>query len=145
MGMAICQNVGNLYGMKKSIGALLYHYSENKDLEVRHQLCPKGENSWCKYQSDKVIGKKTYKDNFTIPLVKRDEIEPIFTDLSSDQLLTKCLHGRTQNVNEALNQLIWKKFPKDVFVERFTLEIGVASAVINFNNGATGIIDVLKN
>ena len=131
--------------MKKSIGALLYHYSENKDLEVRHQLCPKGENSWCKYQSDKVIGKKTYKDKFTIPLIKRDEIEPIFTDLSSDQLLTKCLHGRTQNVNEAPNQLIWKKFLKDVFVERFTLEIGVASAVINFNNGATGIIDVLKN
>ena len=66
-------------------------------------------------------------------------------NLSSDQLLTKCLHGRTQNVNEALNQLIWKKCPKDVFVERFTLEVGVFSAVINFNNGATGIIDVLKN
>ena len=59
MGMAIRQNVGNLYGMKKSIGALLYHYSENKGLEVRHQFRPKEETSWCKYQFDKVTGKKT--------------------------------------------------------------------------------------
>ena len=144
MGMAIRQNVGNMYGMKKSIGALLYHYSENEDLEKRHHVCPRGEKSWCKYQQDKVTGKNTYKAKVGIAVAIHDKIKPIFLDLSSDELLSKCIHGRTQNVNESLNQLIWKRCPKDVYVERFTLEIGVASAVISFNDGLCGIGMVLK-
>ena len=31
-----------------------------------------------------------------------------------------------------------------IFVERFTLKIGVASAIISFNAGTTGMIKVLK-
>ena len=31
---------------------------------------------------------------------------PIFTDLTSENLLSKCLHGQTQNNNESLNGLI---------------------------------------
>ena len=41
-------------------------------------------------------------------------MKPIFTDLSNDVLLQKCLHGTTQNNNEALHGLIWKKVPKDI-------------------------------
>ena len=57
-------------------------------------------------------------------------IKPIFVDLSDDNLLSKCLHGSTQNVNEALNQIIWNKCPKQVFVEKKMLEIGVYSAML---------------
>ena len=59
--------------------------------------------------------------------------------------MRKCLHGTTQNKNEALNGVIWQKCPKKVYVERFTLEIGVCSAVINFNSDSQGIIKVLEN
>ena len=59
--------------------------------------------------------------------------------------MKKCLHGQTQNVNESFNQCIWKKAPKDTFVSRKTLEVAVASAVINFNDGANGILDVLNH
>ena len=41
----------------------------------------------------------------------------------------------TQNPNEAFNQVIWKKCLNDIFISRYVLEIGVASTVINFNNG----------
>ena len=143
-GLVIRQNVGNLYEMKKGVGALLFHYSENEDMEKRHHFCPRGATSWCKYQSDKVTGKKTYKESLNIPPAIREKIKPIFMDLSSDDLLSKCLHGKTQNVNESLNQIIWKRCPKNIFVERFTLEIGVASAIISFNAGTTGMIKVLK-
>ena len=61
-----------------------------------------------------------------------------------DSLLEKCLHGKTQNVNEALNDLIWKRCPKDAFVSKNVIEIGVSSAVIHFNDGCTGIIPVLE-
>ena len=58
-GMVIRHNIGNLYQMKKGIAAILYHCSESLDIndkpdnEARHQYCPRGKDSWCKYQSDK--------------------------------------------------------------------------------------------
>ena len=72
----------------------------------------------------------------------RNKIAPIFQDLSSKDLLRKCLHGTTQNNNEALNGIIWLKCPKEVYVERFTLELGVCSAILNFNSGTKSIINV---
>ena len=74
-----------------------------------------------------------------MPTSVYDIIKPTFLDLSNDTLLKKCLHGKTQNENEALNNLIWTKCPN---VEREVLEMGVSSAVINFNNGACGILNV---
>ena len=71
-------------------------------------------------------------------------IKPIFKDLSSDELLSKCLHGKTQNANESINNIIWQKCPKNNFVQRDTLQCGVNSAVIQFNEGPCGVHDVLK-
>ena len=65
--------------------------------------------------------------------------------MSDEELLKKCLHGKTQNNNESLNRVIWKKCPKDVFVGRATLEIGVASDVLNFNDGSSGVLNVLNS
>ena len=45
----------------------------------------------------------------------RKELKPLFTRLSSDELLKRCLKGVTQNQNEALNSILWKKCPKSVF------------------------------
>ena len=64
--------------------------------------------------------------------------------MSDDNLLSKCLHGSTQNVNEALNKIIWNKCPKQVFVERKMLKIGVYFAILEYNDGAFGIQNVLK-
>ena len=57
----------------------------------------------------------------------------------------KCLHGKTQNANEALNNLIWTKCPKNVYVEREVLEMGVCSAIIIFKDGACGTLNVFRN
>ena len=73
-----------------------------------------------------------------LPNVVRDAIKPIFMDLSDDNLFEKCLHGQTQN-NKSLNGVIWKRFPKDVFVGRSTLEMGVTSAVKSFNDRQSGM------
>ena len=43
-----------------------------------------------------------------------------------------------------MNGLIWKRCPKDVFDGRVTLELGVASAVIAFNYGLSGIIEAFN-
>ena len=98
-GIAIRQNSGNLYEMKKAVGAILWHCTDMKDIEVRHQFCPKGESSWCKYQRDRISGEKTYKANLNIPKWIHDIIKPVFIELSSENLLSKCFHGHTQNSN----------------------------------------------
>ena len=53
----------------------------------------------------------------------------MFVDLSDGSLLSKCLHGQTQNNNECLNGVIWKKCSKDIFVSRKFLEMGVKGYV----------------
>ena len=57
--------------------------------------------------------------------------------------MQKCLYEKTQNINESLNGLIWKRCPKDVFGGRVTLELGAASAVLAFCDELTGIIEYL--
>ena len=62
-------------------------------------------------------------------------VKPIFQDLQNDTLLSKCLHGKTQNQNESFNSTIWKRVPKDVFIGRKTFTMGVMDFVSHFNDG----------
>ena len=144
-GMAIRQNTNDLFAMRKSVIATLMHNTNFDDAETRHRYCPKSIDSWCKYQKDILTGEKTYKDHVNLPVAIKKEVEPIFKDLSSEALLSKCLDGLTQNNNESLNAFIWKKCPKNVYVSRNIIEIGVASAVLEFNNGTQGIKKVYEN
>ena len=63
------------------------------------------------------------------------QIKPIFRDLSSENLLIKCLHGKTQNMNESVNRIIWTQLPKSTFVGLETLQFGVLDAVACYNDG----------
>ena len=129
-GQAIRQNKGELYKMKKAVAAVLWHCTDIEETK-RHRYCPRETNSWCKWQRDQLTGKKTHRNSINIPEWSHDILQPVFQELSSDDLLSKCLHGKTQNANEALNNIIWQKCPKNVFVKRDVLEVGVKSAVIH--------------
>ena len=65
-------------------------------------------------------------------------------DLSNENLLQKCLRGKTQNNNQSINRVIWKRCPKDISVGRITLETNVASAITRYNDGACGILPIYK-
>ena len=58
--------------------------------------------------------------------------------MSSDELLKRCLKGVTQNQNEALNSILWKKCPKSVFCGKQKLTACAAQSVIQWNQGAAG-------
>ena len=109
-GAVIRQNVGNIWA--------IFCYTikaSNETLDVQHQYCPKGSKSWCKYQLDVANGTNFYTQDNCLPAIFRKELKPLFTRLSSDELLKRCLKGVTQNQNEALNSILWKKCPKSVF------------------------------
>lgn len=124
--------------------ATLYHNCDIEDDATRHQFCPRFADSWCAWQSDKITGKITYKKRLSLPLTIKALLIPIFKDPSRNELLNKCLHGQTQNNNESINNVIWKKCPKTVYVSRKILEIAVNSAVIEFNDGNIGIKPVFE-
>ena len=62
-------------------------------------------------------------------------IKSIFEEFTAENLLAKCLHGKTQNQNKSYNATVWDRIPKSTFVELKTFEIGVYDAVAHFNIG----------
>ena len=143
-GMAIRQNSlahwnndkeKALYAMKKSVLAVLWHCTHLENNDERHKFCPRDTDSWCKYWQK---NDTSYKSSVNLPIAIKNKIQPIFMSLRNDELLSRCLDGTTQNPNEAFNQIIWQKCPKSVFVTKKVLDIGVASAVINYNDGLRG-------
>ena len=140
-GMAIRQNVNNLYAMKKAVYAILFHFTNFENQQMQHQFCPRGLASWCKYWA---LNNTNYKSKSCIPIWIKNLILPIIKDLQADDLLIKCLHGTTQNANEALNSIIWSRVPKHTFVSKSTIEMGTYSAVLHYNDGANGVLEVLK-
>ena len=141
-GIALRQNVDKtVHQLKVAVGAVLYHCTEFNNSESRHQFCPRGPDTWCKYWKDP----ENYQAKKGMPIVIHQLVKPMFTDLSNESLLLKCLHGKTQNTNESINNIIWTKCPQNIYVERNVLEMGVASAVINFNDGNCGILNVFTN
>ena len=97
-GMAIRSNLGNKFGMVSAIAAIFGHHSNN------HTFCPPGAYTWCKYMR----GDPTYKEKDTQKEVF-ELMEPVFLRLSDDALLDRLQCGDTQNSNESLHSLIWKR------------------------------------
>ncbi|KAE8745984.1 hypothetical protein FOCC_FOCC007346 [Frankliniella occidentalis] len=130
--------------MKRNIWAIFYHI-RSRDSKPQHKFCPKGPNSWCKYVNAKRDGSlQNFKHKNSLPVVVMDAIKPVFVDLTKEDLLQRCVGGHTQNSNESFNAVIWKNVPKSVFCGKTTLDVGVADAVLTFNNGQKGRLKVLS-
>ena len=130
--MNIRNNVDDIYNIRKATGAVLYNCTDFRNQDYKHSMCPNDENSWYKYQLDKINGTQKYKNTINIPVNIFHIIKPIFQDLSKEEFLSKCSHGQTQNTNKALNTIIWTRCLKNIFVGRRTLELRINSVILNF-------------
>ena len=139
-GLAVRENLDDVGKMAKSIEASLYHVAST-DQNPQHHLCPEGEDSWCGYKKDK----ETYKHKNGIPTCIVELIKPIYKDLTKSELLSKCTHGLTQNVNECLNGLIWDRCPKSTYVEQETLALATYLAILKFNEGDISFLKLLND
>ena len=82
--------------MKAGRLATLFHVASSAKNNWHFPHCPTGSDSWCRYNQDKANGTTTYKSGPGLPLDIVLKIRPIFQDLSCDELLEKCMHGKTQ-------------------------------------------------
>lgn len=136
-GNAIRRNCSSsLEDMKQAVWAEYFHILASDATPENHNFCPKGPDTWCKYQKSIVTEEPYYhSEHFHLPEDVMLTIKPIFQDLSNPDLLRRCLHGGTQNPCESLNNIIWSRIPKSTFVLKTTLELGVYEAISTFNKG----------
>ena len=105
--------------------------------------CPDGPDTWCRYKQDLANKTKLYKPGPGLPDNIIALIKPTHARLSDDDLLKKCLDGKTQNQNESLNGMIWNRLPKTVFVRADVLNFGAYDAVAHFNIGNKAAENIL--
>ncbi|CAH2093525.1 unnamed protein product [Euphydryas editha] len=118
-----------------------YHYCST-DKKPQHDKCPDSPDSWCSWQraaaSDELsIFKHDYQP---LPEDVAVAIFPVFTDLSSKNLLERCVGGFNQNNNESYNQLIWKISSKIVPAGSKTVEIAAYIAAGTFYEGMASLL-----
>lgn len=65
-----------------------------------------------------------------------EELNPIFTRLSNDDLPSRCLKGMTQNQNEAMNGQLWSKCTKRKFCGAREVCIAACETIAVLNTGA---------
>lgn len=66
--------------MKQAIWALYYH-KVSTDEDPKYGLCPRGKESWCKFQRAVEAG-EMHKHKNSIPLPIMKFIKPVFESLS---------------------------------------------------------------
>jgi len=120
--------------MRQSVLAVLYHSLMIEDEEERHKYCPSMEEkyNWCVYKNK---GKRPRHQEYYLLPQYLPYLLPVFEKLSSKDLLKRCLFGFTQNANESLNLLVWKRAPKDKNNSPSATHFAAISAVVEFNNG----------
>ena len=142
-GIAIRSNSGELKQMQDAVFAVLFHCASSKSQNF-HNYCPQGKSSWCVYQRDKANGTNNYVPGPGLSMNVIKHVKPIFKDLGNAELLSKCLHGQTQNQNESFNAMIWKRIPKTTYVGLDQFELGVFDAVAHFNIGGKAAIRIYE-
>ena len=115
----------NISDMRKAIWDIFHHRRGD------HSECP----SWCASHDQDLEKANKHK----LPPYICDIIKPVFERLSSDDLLSKCTHGGTQNAKEAFHHIIWQRVPKEKFCGTQRLKLGVDMATLSFNDGERGV------
>lgn len=70
-------------------------------------------------------------------LDKLSEIKAVCRDLTTPELLQKCMKGRTQNPNESVHSKVWQKASKDKFCGLHRLKFVTRITVLEHNFGHT--------
>ena len=139
--LAIIRNLHNVPAMQREIMAGLYHTCANEDPSVQHCYCPNGEGSWCYWQRGQ---SRSDSSKHSLPAVFLPVLKPIYEALSDGNLLGRCADGFTQNANESFNSILWLRCPKHRFHGPKSVRSALASAVLQFNEGATAILNVVQ-
>ena len=75
---------------------------------------------------------------FNLDAEERKKILLVYKSLTEDQLLQRCLKGRTQNPNESFHSKVWGSLPKINFFGLKTVQFSVTLTVLQHSFGYEG-------
>ena len=137
--------------MREEILSTFFHCTST-DENPQHDKCPKNENSWCFYNKSIARGEtppshSKMKVYFHLGEAELQQVKAVYERLTSDELMTRCLQGMTQNRNEHLHSRIWRICPKHRNASKMIVDFACATAVCNYNVGysassLTGILGI---
>lgn len=144
--LAIQKNAPDVQAMRNAILATIHH-ANSTDSKPNHKYCPKVANSWCYYQKQKAVSARAKPTSPTARTLAISDavlakILPIYKRLSSTELLERCARLGTQNANECLHSVIWRKCPKEMFFSMKRYQLGATLGVGEFNMGVQTMMDL---
>lgn len=110
-----------------------------------HKINEVIRSSWCKWrkaEAKNTLNTFKHKPPLSDNVIK--VIKPIYEELSSKNLLQRCLGAETQNSNESLNSMIWTFAPKHIHCGTKTVQIATFLAVSIFNEGLLSILTIMS-
>lgn len=143
-GLAIRRNCHSIEKMKNAIWGTLFH-KMSTDENPQHDHCPTGENSWCSWQRAKcenILAGYTHKPPMREEVF--EAIKPVYEKLVTDDLLTRCIGGYTQNNNESFNATVWAMVPKGLNSGKKIIDIGTNIATSVFNDGLISVLHIIE-
>ncbi|GFX34512.1 uncharacterized protein TNCV_3657501 [Trichonephila clavipes] len=136
---AIKDNCNDIEKMKSAIYATLYHCSST-DAKPKHNKCPNGKLSWCFFFKRALANEESPESHSVMKTKLTEEVVakilPVYQRLASNEILSRCTSGKSQNANESLHNVIWSHCPKESFQSKKRLEISVVTDVSEFNFGS---------
>lgn len=142
-GLAIIRNSDSVEDMQRNVMATYWHMVST-DENPKHENCPAGEDSWCKFRVAESRGLE-YTHPPPLDATVAKHIFPIFEDLSRKDLLERCLGGHTQNANESFNSTVWRLAPKHLHCGRKIIEIAAWIAAGIFNEGYLSVLKIMSS
>lgn len=135
---AIYRHVGGSWkDMKVDIMSTFFHCTSTDD-NPKHGLC---SDKWCFFKQDaKVIGPARSHENMQVSIKCSDpdvlkKVHDIYVDLSRQELLERCLRGKTQNPNESMHSKLWAKCSKTKFAGYDMVLFAAQLTVLQHNFG----------
>ena len=126
-----------------------FHHTISTDEKPDHDLCPKGKESWYFYQKALAAGEVpgSHRTNDGTPLSEEVSavVKDVYALLGHTDLLGRCLMGKTQNSNESLHSVVWRKYPKTGFVGLSRIVFATSAAVCEFNSGVKATLQLAYN
>ena len=72
-------------------------------------------------------------------------VKDVYVRLGHTDLLGRCHVGKTQNSNESLRSVVWRKGPKTGFVGLSRVVFTTSAAVCEFNSGVKATLQLAYN
>lgn len=128
--------------MRDEILSTFYHCTST-DAKPQHQLCPKGKESWCFYNKAMACNKTPASHSsmlvyFHLSQKEQDQVKAVYDRLTTDEMMSRCIKGLTQNRNEHLHSRIWRLCPKHRNASPRMIKFATATAIANYNAGYLG-------